>query len=360
MSFRHASATSIATAAQTDTADMPDVDMLETDTDTDRVWCWVRMLTSTCWMPTPDLGLGEDPDVELESVGFGVGEGRVSGVPSWVVGDPGWLGKAGLVPRVTRLEDAGSGPLEWAAVLERTTLNGGRRPFGVAREVHVGRPAVLGVGGKGKAAVVAGTGVDDVGFVLTIPVGFKPGGGYVGEVGQSRSPLDLARQVKSELGARADHARVVIGLNAWNDPRDTSLTTADVEARIAREVDEWQTRIDAELPGLVTVAGYVLEPPVYDTKRDGTKALIDPDLLRTHLYRNEAGPVFAARYPFAGVREGMITSRATLERMRELKDSHSQVFLHIGDGDPVSYKPTNHDTSIFEHYAHSIASTTTR
>jgi hypothetical protein len=131
---------------------------------------------------------------------------------------------------------------------------------------------------------------------------------------------------------------MVIGINRFNElslrravwrDRLPYGTTAVREAELAAEVERWQRAADLEFPGVVTVVGHMLDPPVRDGER-----LVDADVLR-HLLMGGQVPQ-GRRFPFAGVRQALVGGGAALARLRELWRYNDEVFVHIGDGDVVS------------------------
>ncbi|HMH90787.1 MAG TPA: hypothetical protein VK586_06830, partial [Streptosporangiaceae bacterium] len=131
--------------------------------------------------------------------------------------------------------------------------------------------------------------------------------------------------------------RMVIAVNRFNDPRrDRAVwkgrlpygTTDQVERELAEAVGYWQREVDRIAPGVATVLGQVLEPPVWDGDR-----LVDADVLR-HLMMTQPTPYWR-RFPYAGVRQAMLASGAALERLRELWRVNDEVWIHSGDSDVV-------------------------
>ena len=108
-----------------------------------------------------------------------------------------------------------------------------------------------------------------VGFLVTVPVPYPAG--YTSEY---RSPAELVQMYVRAAGPRwPSRLRMVIAVNRFNDPARSQAgwqselgygTTAKVEAELDKLVAYWQWQADAVAPGMATVIGQVVEPPVWD------------------------------------------------------------------------------------------------
>ena len=192
-------------------------------------------------------------------------------------------------------------------------------------------------GGAAAVAAPVAAGEDNgVGFLVTLLVPYRTAEQGYGD--EWRSPRELVEMFQQAAGLRwQSRLRMVIGINRFNDHRRSKEpwagegpygTTARLEAELAAAVAFWQREVDAVAPGIATVIGQVVEPPVWDHGR-----LVDPDVLRDLLTQKRARSW--RKFPFAGLRQAMLASGEALTRMRELWRLNEEVWIHIGDGDVI-------------------------
>ena len=144
--------------------------------------------------------------------------------------------------------------------------------------------------------------------------------------------------------AASSRLRVVIGINRWNDP-GVQTTTKTLMKELTNEVDRWQAELNAVYPGVAVVVGHLVELGI----RDGAGNLVDGDVLRELLKTPAAeGVKFKKMFPYAAVREALVTSGATWRAAKELFGHRKEVWLHVGDDDVVDYG------SLFASYAQEI------
>ena len=217
-------------------------------------------------------------------------------------------------------------------------------------------------GGEGLAAPEGAYAEGGAGFLVTLLVPYRPvpeGDDGVPYDDEWRSPAELAEMFRRAAGPRwQSRLRMVIAVNRFNEPKRSRAhwedrlpygTTARVEQELAEAVAFWQREVDAVAPGVATVIGQVVEPPVWDNGR-----LVDPDVLR-HLTMTESFRYWR-KFPFAGLRQAMVGSGAALARLRELWRLNDEVWIHVGDGDVIdTINPAGGNTlSLLERYAREI------
>jgi hypothetical protein len=172
-----------------------------------------------------------------------------------------------------------------------------------------------------------------VGFLVTVPVPYR-----LRYSSEYRSPAELVLLYVRAAGPQwQSRLRMVIAVNRFNDPGRGQVqwvseqgygTTARLEAELDEAVAYWQAQADAVAPGIATVIGQVVEPPVWDD----AGRLVDPDVLR-HMISMRGAIRYTRRFPYAGARQAIVASDAALARLRELWRFNGEVWIHIGDAD---------------------------
>ncbi|HET6213543.1 MAG TPA: hypothetical protein VFE14_11835 [Micromonosporaceae bacterium] len=244
-----------------------------------------------------------------------------SGAPFFRVSEPA---------RVRRLGEVAATEQSLRDQLERT-VKWKHHATWVVRELHVGAAAPAASGRYEPGAV---------GFLVTVPVPYRPRG--VGYTNEHRSPAELVAMYKKAAGREWEsRLRMVIAINRFNDPNRHRAqyrgglpygTTALYEQELAEEVDYWQREVDRVAPGVATVIGQMLDPPVWEDGQVG-QTLVDADVLRHVMMREPTR--YRLRFPFAGVRQAMLASWSALSRLLELWLCNGEVFILLCDSDVV-------------------------